>query len=393
MEKISDQGRLAPWMGFTLFGILMAAFLVFFTPLQLKYGIPGLVITELGFAAIAVIFCLIRRVNIREVFPVKKISARDFFGCIFLAAGGFMISLILVAVTATVFPWSSQEAEELSDMIYRTMSYPMIVLIVALLPAVCEEAIHRGAILSNFRSLKHDWVIVLIMAVFFGINHVSVLRFLSTAFLGAILSYVVVKKNNILLSMMMHFMNNLVSVTIGYLSIRVLGASVENVDISSALGVYALLGFMSPVFIVIGMMLINRESHKKIRFLYAGILSAILLISGIGMIIVNGTGNTILNSTIGYEVTEESMEDSTLGFDIVEETEAVVVVVLTNAEGDYNIRIDGDTGSNIINAPVPQGAIRMISYNVTFRPDHYTITVVPQENAIGEKPNLQFTIK
>ena len=33
-------------------------------------------------------------------------------------------------------------------------------------PPICEEAIMRGAILSNFRSIKKDWVIVLIMGLF-----------------------------------------------------------------------------------------------------------------------------------------------------------------------------------------------------------------------------------
>ena len=41
MEKISDQGRLRPWMGFVLFGILMLLFLTVCTPLQLNLGIPA----------------------------------------------------------------------------------------------------------------------------------------------------------------------------------------------------------------------------------------------------------------------------------------------------------------------------------------------------------------
>ena len=393
MEKISDQGRLRPWMGFVLFGILMAVFLVICTPLQLKLGILGLVLTELIFGFLAVFYCLVTKVKISEVFPIRKFSVKDVFGCIFLLMGVFPLAIVLTSLTATIFPWSQQEAAEISTMLYSDISYPMCVLIICVLPAVCEEAIHRGAILSNFRSLKNDWVIVLIMALFFGINHCSVLRFLSTAVLGAALSYVMVKKNNIILTMFMHFANNLVSSTAGYFSANLLDGPVETPDIASYLGIYLILAFASPLFIVLGMMFLDSRSHKKIRFLYAGILSAVMLISGIALTVVQYSKTLILNSTIEYEVTEESPDNSMLSFDIDEETSATVVVILTQAEGEYTIRIDGDTGSNIINAPIPQGDLRMITYNVTLKPDHYTVTSVAEDNAIGEHPNLQVTIK
>ena len=61
MEKISDQGRLRPWMGLVLFAAVMALFVFAFAPLQQKLGIPGLLITEFGFLAIAVIYCLISK--------------------------------------------------------------------------------------------------------------------------------------------------------------------------------------------------------------------------------------------------------------------------------------------------------------------------------------------
>ncbi len=392
MEKISDQGRLRPWMGFVLFGILMAVFLVICTPLQLKLGILGLVLTELIFGFLAVLYCLVTKVKIREVFPIRKFSIKDILGCIFLLIGVFPLAVVFSALTATIFPWSQQEAAEISTMLYSGMSYPMCILIVCVLPAVCEEAIHRGAILSNFRSLRHDWVIVLIMSIFFGINHCSVLRFLSTAVLGAALSYVMVKKNNIILTMFMHFANNLVSATAGFFSSSVLEESSQAPDIASFLGIYLILAFASPVFIVLGMMLLNGTAHKKIRFLYAGILSAVMLICGIALAASQFSQNMILQSTIGYEVTEEAPDCSTLSFDIEDETSATFVAILTEAEGDYTIRIDGDKGSNIINAPVPEGNMRMITYDLELQPDHYTITVVGGDNAVGEQPNLQIMI-
>ena len=395
MEKLSDQSRLRPWMGFVLFGVVMALFIFVCAPLQQNLGIPGLIITELGFLALAVIYCLIRRVKIKEVFPVKKVKAREIFGCILLVLGTFPVSLMLVAITAIVFPASKSEITDLSSFIYGNLNFPLAVLIVALLPAICEEAIHRGAILSNFRGLKHDWVIVLIMGLFFGINHMSVLRFLTTMTLGLILSYVVVKKNNIILSMIMHFTNNMISVCLTYLlgQGNVASTSASSIDYSTVLGSYMLLGFASPILITLGLMLVYREGHKKIRFLYAGILATALLIGGASLNTYTGMKNMLLNSTISYLVTADDKVESTLNFTVEEERDATIVVVVMNAEGDYNVRIDGDTGVSVINAPVPQGMVRTLTYNVKLPADHYVVTIEAGDNAVGEKPQFQVTVR
>ena len=394
MNQITEQKRLRPWMGFVLFAVMMAFFVFVCVPLQSHLGIPGLVLTELGILAIAVIFCLIRKVSIKEVFPIRKVTVKDIFGCIFLLMGGFFFSIISVALTATIIPSSTSEAEGLSNALYGTMGYFVTVLVVAVLPAICEESIHRGAILSCFRGLKWDWVIILITAAFFSINHLSVLRCTSTLILGICLGYVVVKKDNILLSMLMHFTNNFFSASIGYISSKALGgASTASVDYGSALGVYLILGCAAPIFLVLGVMLLCPESHKKIRFLYAGLLTAAMLIVGIVWTGKNFSSNALMSSTVSAEVTASKDNFDSMYFDVTEERTATIVVAVTNASGDYTVRIDGDKGSNIINADVPQGAFRMMTYNVTLQPDHYTVTIIPGDNAVGEQPMIQITIK
>ena len=379
-------------MGLLLFTVVMALFLFAFTPLQLSLGIPGLIITELGFLVLAVVYCMVRKIKLTEMFPIKKVKVREVIGAVIMVLGMFPISIMLVAITAIIFPAATSEIDELSSFIYDSLGFPAAVLIVALMPAVCEEAIHRGAILSHFRGIKHDWVIVLIMGLFFGINHMSVLRFLTTMTLGLFLTYVVVKKNNLLLSMIMHFTNNLISVVLSYAFDQGSTGS-ASANYTAVLGTYLILGFLSPVLITLGLMLIYPEGHKKIKFLWAGILSVVMLVTGLGINISASAHNTLLNSMISYKITERDQEDSSLYFDVEEERTATVVVMITNAEGDYTVRIDGDSGSNIINAEIPEGTVRMVTYNVDLQPDHYTVTVIAGDNAIGENPQIQVTVQ
>ena len=394
MQEVSDRGRLRPWMGIILFGVLIAFMLWGATPLQENLGIPGLVLTEVGFLTLAVVYCLIGRVKIKDMFPVKKIKFRELAGSILIVAGFYPLELLLVIISALIFPNSMNEIGDITSFLYDGINYPLAILIVAVMPAICEEAMHRGALLSSFKSIKRDWIIVLIMGLLFGINHLSVLRFLMTTVMGMFFSYVVLKRENILLSMIMHFTNNAISVTIGYRTGTIGSASnVTAADYSSALGVYLILGFLSPVVITVGLMLVHPEGHKKIRFLYAGILSAIMLVSGMVTFVYTNSHNLLLNSTFGYTVTAESSDSPVCDFNVEKDSNATVVVILTNAEGDYTVRIDGDKGSNIINAEIPDGPLRMLTYNVALQTDHYTVTVITGENAIGEKPNIQITIK
>lgn len=206
-------------MGFVMQGAFLALFLTAGAKMQKHLGIPGLVLSELMFLVVAVLYCLIRGVKLKEMFPVRKITVADFFGTVFLGIASFLLAMVCIGISLCVLPVSvRKEVSGLNEFLYGRMGYLPIVLIVAVLPAICEEAMERGCVLSHFRSIKKDWVIVMIMGLFFGIMHWSPLRFLNTAVMGGCLSYLLVKKNNILLPMILHFGNNFVSASIGYLS-------------------------------------------------------------------------------------------------------------------------------------------------------------------------------
>jgi sodium transport system permease protein len=60
--------------------------------------------------------------------------------------------------------------------------------LIAITPAICEELLFRGALLSGLRRDHGWWRTTLIVAVLFGLVHASIYRFLPTGLLGAILA-------------------------------------------------------------------------------------------------------------------------------------------------------------------------------------------------------------
>lgn len=393
MQKLTDQERLKPWMGFVLFGFVMAVFVTICAWMQLNWGIPGLVLTELLLAGIAVLFCVIRKVKIREVFPMKKISIRDFFGCILLLIGGYLISILSVLIMAVIVPESYQEAAELGGFLYDgSMSYITTLIVVAILPGICEESIYRGAILSTFRSFKHEWAAIALVGLFFSINHLSILRGPFTFIVGMILAYVVVKKNNILLSMMMHCLLNGFSVTLSYTSFdpeQIEAAAEMGVTLQSV-GAYLILGCIAPIIIVTGMMLINPEGHKATRYITAGILAGVMFIGGI-IITLTARPAAIFTMNGTYEVTEEDFE--TGYFTIEEEKEVTLIVVMTNADGFYRASLVDANGEIACASDMGDGKIKTYTSTVLLPAGEYEVVITGGDDTIGQSPVYNIVVQ
>lgn len=91
------------------------------------------------------------------------------------------------------------------------------ILIVALLPAIVEEVFFRGGLQQvMIRWTKKPFVAILITSVIFSAIHFSYYGFLPRAFLGLVLGYVFYWTKDLKMSILIHFINNLVSVVTFY---------------------------------------------------------------------------------------------------------------------------------------------------------------------------------
>ena len=409
MVKLSNQERLRPWMGVVLFAIGLTFLATLGSIMQVYLGMAGLVLTELGFLAIAILFCVIRKVSIKEVFPIKKVTGRDILGVLFMTVGAFLLNLLALGISMLFAPNVDETISDLSNFLYgNKMVYALILLFVAILPAVCEEAFMRGAVLSCFRSLKKDWVICLIIGVMFGILHLSPLRFLNTACLGAILAYVMAKKNNFILPMMIHFINNFISSAVGFLGMNASGNSSEMTEMVSAtmegtgklsmLGSYMLAGFAAPLFLVLGAMFLDREHHRPRRFLIAGIISAALFFGGLVISVSSSIGgfmgNNLLNWNYSYTITEESLSADNLaeaGIEIDEERTCMVVVSANVIGGELSFTMEDEEGNAIISKSAKNMLI--VSEAVHLKPGHYSLYFEGGEDLVGKQFAYEVIVK
>ena len=204
--------RLNPAYGIAVFVIIEIIFLFVFAPLQYYFGMLGLALTELGLLACTLLAVKITGQSFREVFPVQLPKFGQLMGTLLLWGGCFLLTMLVTLMLMYFFPEGFLQVSTSMNSIFATVPAPLRILIVAVMPAVCEEAMHRGYIQHSFQSVRSDWVVILSMGLIFGLFHMDLYRFLPTAILGVGLSYVMQKTHNILLPALFHFANNFLSV-------------------------------------------------------------------------------------------------------------------------------------------------------------------------------------
>ena len=146
------------------------------------------------------------------------------------------------------------------------------VFISCVMPAVCEEAMHRGFILKSFQTKwKNPWILCGAMGILFGLFHGSIWRFLPTALLGGVLTYLMVKTENMIYPALFHFINNFMPGLLAGSS----GTSAQTEQVTAVLmqngfplvflGIYIAMACVVPFGFYTGAYLLRKGEEGKIQ--------------------------------------------------------------------------------------------------------------------------------
>ena len=89
------------------------------------------------------------------------------------------------------------------------------ILTTAFLPALCEETAHRGMLLKGL-SAKGKMFAIVCSSLLFGLLHMNIEQFFYTTIIGLFAGYLALVCDTIYPAMIVHFMNNAISVLMGY---------------------------------------------------------------------------------------------------------------------------------------------------------------------------------
>lgn len=182
-------------------------------------SIYGGLINLIAIGILGAVFVKINQKGQQEQLPVNKIGFPTFISLMVIGftvcmLSNYMTSLFLSNVydlgINLYHSTSSQPQESFIEIFFYTLT-------VAAVPAISEEILFRGAILSALR--KHsDGFAILISSLIFGLFHGNFVQFPFAFIVGLVLSWLVVYTNSMLPAIAVHFANNLFSVICDLLS-------------------------------------------------------------------------------------------------------------------------------------------------------------------------------
>lgn len=105
--------------------------------------------------------------------------------------------------------------------------YILALIIMAFLPALCEETLFRGGLQNLLtRSTKRPWLSIIIISIIFSAAHFSFYGFLSRFFLSIILGMLYQYSGRLWLNIIAHFMNNALAISVIY-ALKTQGKSIK----------------------------------------------------------------------------------------------------------------------------------------------------------------------
>jgi len=183
-------------------------------------------------------------VAIRSGFQLRRPSALSVMGAIVLGFSLAPLAYELIIVSqdlgiATITAEQLQEKQPAVEALvarWREMSPILVLIALALAPAVAEEFFFRGYLLGALRGRLPGWMAIAITGIVFGLFHasvggiVAVERVLSSTALGIILGWVCWSSRSVLPGMLLHALNNGLLIALVYWGdgLRSLGFDVED---------------------------------------------------------------------------------------------------------------------------------------------------------------------
>lgn len=201
-----------------LFALAFLLLYFVFLPLEQRHLALGLLIAEwLGLFGLVYLFARLSRRSFAQALGYRRPQARA-------VAGAALVGLSAWAIVSIVSDWLLPVPKEILEQLRRSL-IPLdgsrgalaTVLLVAVSPAVCEEALFRGPVLLGLRSRLGTPAAVVVTALLFGLFHLDIYRLIPSSLLGALLGILAVRSGSIVPAMVAHFCNNAVLVMLVHL--------------------------------------------------------------------------------------------------------------------------------------------------------------------------------
>lgn len=180
---------------------------------QIKWGFGGVVIQQLIILLCPVLYAWYMKADAKKLFSIKKPGVSQVAGGVLFGIAAFLCAMIIGVLLVPFFPESADGLTQLDDML-TSQPAVVLILVVALMPAIGEELLFRGFVMGTLKNKCTGVIAFLVTTLLFAAYHMSLIKMFTIGIIGFGLTYAAYKSGSIVTSMCMHFLNNLLSVLI-----------------------------------------------------------------------------------------------------------------------------------------------------------------------------------
>lgn len=172
------------------------------------YGTAWLM--PLLFVALPAVILLYWKVNIGSALALRVPPGRYLIAAVLIGFSAWVPAHELNILQISLFgvPQAVIENAEILGETLKSIPVIYALLCIAVVPAVCEELLFRGFLLSGLSSSAGKWTAIVVSAAVFAVFHFFLFKFAVTAGLGVLLAYLCWQSRSILPAVLAHLIHN-----------------------------------------------------------------------------------------------------------------------------------------------------------------------------------------
>ncbi len=152
------------------------------------------------------------RLDVKKVFSLQRAKPVVWIAVVLAVPSAQIATVGLFRMVNLIIPVPPKALEQFGQQFFTDVSRWELLLLVAVLPGICEEIAFRGLFLQSVVKRYGRLKGALVAALVFGLFHFQLFRIIPTAVLGLILSMFLLLSGSIFPGMLAHALNNAVAV-------------------------------------------------------------------------------------------------------------------------------------------------------------------------------------
>jgi len=179
------------------------------------------------------------RLNVRQVLGLRRLPWQIWAAVLMAVPAAQVVAVAFFRFASIFIPTPNDLLRQLGKQL-APVSLPVwqMVILMALLPAICEELAFRGLLLHGLRHRFHPVIRCLFVGVVFGVFHYTLFRIAPTALLGVTLSAIALMTGSVLPGLLFHAANNGLAIWMEQANITL--SQLDTTTYATAFAVFAL---------------------------------------------------------------------------------------------------------------------------------------------------------